>query len=169
MTWYDEIMKSLVVIAHNIRSTHNVGSFFRTCDGFGVDKLYLTGYTPFPHFPDDQRVPHVARKLTAQIHKTALGAENMVPFEYRPEPRVVIATLRDAGYRIVALEQAEEVILLPRYNPPEKIALILGEEVHGIPTDILELAQDIIEIPMQGRKESFNVSVSLGIALYGLR
>jgi len=161
-------MKSVVVIAHNIRSTHNVGSFFRTCDGFGVTHLYLTGYTPYPELSQDTRLPHIRQKLTAQIHKTALGAETTIPFTYAEQPATIMADLKKAGYRLVALEQAPTSILLSAYKAPEKIALLLGEEVHGITADLLALADDIIEIPMQGQKESFNVGVSLGIALYGL-
>lgn len=161
-------MKSIVVIAHNIRSTHNVGSFFRTCDGFGVTKLYLTGYTPYPELPQDSRLPHIRQKLTSQIHKTGLGAENVVPFEYTEHPDEIVARLKSEGYDVVALEQASNSILLPNYKAPDKIALLLGEEVHGITAALLAQADEIIEIPMHGRKESFNVSVSLGVALYAL-
>jgi tRNA G18 (ribose-2'-O)-methylase SpoU len=101
-----------------------------------------------------------------QIHKTALGAEETVLFEYQETPD--IASLKNDGYRIVGLEQAERSIPLSSYVTPEKIVLILGEEVHGIPDDLLNECEDIIEIPMVGKKESFNVSVATGIALYQL-
>jgi len=159
-------MPEIIVIAHNIRSTHNVGAIFRTAEGFGVQKIILSGYTPYPKVTNDPRLPHIAEKLHSQIHKTALGAEDMVPFEYQLTPD--IAALRQAGYRIVGLEQAPRSVLLPRYETPEKIALLLGEEVHGIPDDLLQVCDDIIEIPMVGKKESFNVSVAAGIALYAL-
>src|SRR5918999_5817813 len=161
-------MKSVVVIAHNIRSTHNVGSFFRTCDGFGVTRLCLTGYTPYPELPRDARLPHIRQKLTSQIHKTALGAEVTIPFEYAEKPDEIIARLKSEGYHLVALEQAANSILLPHYQAPDKVALLLGEEVHGIAAELLTLADDVVEIPMQGHKESFNVSVSLGVTLYAL-
>ena len=75
-------MPEIIVVAHNIRSTHNVGSIFRTCEGFGVARLILSGYTPYPSLKHDNRLPHITEKLSAQIHKTALGAEAMVPFEH---------------------------------------------------------------------------------------
>lgn len=176
-------MPQIIVIAHNIRSTHNVGSIFRTCEGFGVEKLILTGYTPYPDLAvqtkapscayidgemtrDDARLPHIREKITSQIHKTALGAEQLVPFEYHET--LDLGTLDLAGYRIVALEQSPTSVNLRDYNPPDKIALILGEEVHGITPDILSQCDDTLEISMHGQKESFNVSVATGIALYAL-
>lgn len=159
-------MPKIIVIAHNIRSTHNVGSIFRTCDGFGVAKLLLTGYTPYPVVPKDQRLPHLARKITKDIHKTALGAEITVPFEIHPEPP--IAALKAQGYRVVALEQSKTSVPLVSYRPSERVALILGEEVKGIPASVLKACDDVVEIPMNGSKESFNVSVAAGIALYQL-
>lgn len=159
-------MPEIIVVAHNIRSTHNVGSIFRTCEGFGVKKLVLSGYTPYPKLQADDRLPHIANKLTDQIHKTALDAETMVPFEYKPE--LDITSMKAAGYTVIALEQAERSVCLPDYSPPSKVALLLGEEVHGIDKATLDQCDDIIEIPMSGQKESFNVSVAAGIALYGL-
>jgi len=161
-------MTELVVIAHNIRSTYNVGSIFRSADGFGVTKLYVTGYTPYPQAAVDDRPPHIRNKLTAQIAKTALGAEQTVPFEYSNDPTTVINHLRKQGYAIAALEQAPQSTLLPAYQPPAKLALILGEEVHGVPVELLKQCDVTLEIPMAGRKESFNVSVAAGIALYAL-
>lgn len=159
-------MREVIVIAHNIRSTHNVGAIFRTSEGFGVSKIIFSGYTPLPSFQGDTRLPHIVEKLTSQIHKTALGAETIVPFEYQEIPN--LQQLKQAGYTIVGLEQAEQSHKLPNYTPPQKIALLLGEEVHGIPSGLLEQCNDIIEIPMVGQKESFNVSVAAGIALYAL-
>lgn len=159
-------MPEIIVIAHNIRSTHNVGAIFRTSEGFGVVKIILSGYTPYPRIAGDIRLPHIAEKLTDQIHKTALGAETMVPFEYVEQPP--LDDLKNQGYRIVALEQSDTSTLLPDYTPPQKIALLLGEEVHGITADLLAQCDDTIEIPMKGQKESFNVSVAAGIAVYAL-
>ncbi|HMH70502.1 MAG TPA: TrmH family RNA methyltransferase [Candidatus Saccharimonadales bacterium] len=159
-------MPEIIVIAHNIRSTHNVGALFRTSDGFGVSKIILSGYTPYPKLSVDTRLPHIAEKLTAQIHKTALGAETIVPFEHTEI--LHFEALKDAGYTIVGLEQDARSIMLPDYTPPVKIALLLGEEVKGITTDMRALCDDLIEIPMVGQKESFNVSVAAGIALYAL-
>ena len=159
-------MPEIIVIAHNIRSTHNVGSIFRTCEGFGVNRILLTGYTPYPLLKNDSRLPHISEKLSAQIHKTALGAEAMVPFEHQDTPD--LATLARAGYEIIALEQSSISVNLRNYHPPDKIVLLLGEEVHGIPNELLEQCSVTLEIPMYGAKESFNVSVAAGIALYAL-
>lgn len=176
-------MPKITVIAHNIRSTFNVGSIFRTCEGFGVERLILSGYTPYPDLAlsreapscayidgevcqNDQRLPHIRERITHQIHKTALGAESLVPFEYREAPP--LDELRQLGYRIAALEQAANSTNLRNYSAPDRIALLLGEEVDGIAPEWLALADDIIEIPMFGQKESFNVSVAAGIALYEL-
>lgn len=159
-------MPEIIVIAHNIRSTHNVGAIFRTAEGFGVSKIILTGYTPYPQLNKDGRLPHIALKLTKQINKTALGAEKIVPFIYLEEPP--LDTLKAEGYRVIALEQASRSIPMAQYSPPEKIVLLLGEEVEGITPELLAQCEDIIEIPMVGKKESFNVSVATGIALYAL-
>jgi 23S rRNA (guanosine2251-2'-O)-methyltransferase len=159
-------MPEITVIAHNIRSTHNVGAIFRTCEGFGVQRLILSGYTPHPHIANDARLPHIAEKLTSQIHKTALGAEQLLPFIYQEEPDLI--TLKAEGYTIVGLEQDEQAILLPDFHPPEKIALLLGEEVSGLTQEQRNQCDTLVEIPMTGQKESFNVSVATGIALYGL-
>lgn len=159
-------MPEIIVIAHNIRSTHNVGSIFRSCEGFGVAKLILSGYTPYPTITSDQRLPHISQKLTDQIHKTALGAEKLVPFEHSETPP--LSKLMKSGWRIVGLEQHPKSISLASYQPPKKIALLLGEEVAGIEQSLIDLCDDILEIPMQGQKESFNVSVAAGIALFAL-
>lgn len=159
-------MPQIIVIAHNIRSTHNVGSIFRTCEGLGVEKLILTGYTPYPMTADDERLPHIVRKLENQISKTALGAEKLVPYEYRELPP--LGELRIEGYRIVGLEQDARSVMLPAYKAPEKLVLLLGEEVEGITPELRAQCDDLIEIPMHGKKESFNVSVAAGIALYAL-
>lgn len=159
-------MPEIILIAHNIRSTHNVGAIFRTAEGFGVKKIILSGYTPYPSLAGDKRLPHIALKLTDQIHKTALGAEELVPFEYQEQPN--LETLKRAGYHIVGLEQDGRSIMLPGYEAPTKIALLLGEEVHGLTDQLRDTCDDLIEIPMTGQKESFNVSVATGIALYHL-
>ncbi len=159
-------MPEIIVIAHNIRSTHNVGAIFRTAEGFGVSRIILSGYTPYPHVSQDLRLPHIAEKLTSQIHKTALGAEELVPFEYEETPS--LAKLKSDGYQIVGLEQSSGSIMLPMYTPADKIALLLGEEVEGISEELMTLCDDLIEIPMHGQKESYNVSVATGIALYAL-
>lgn len=159
-------MQEIVLVLHNIRSTHNVGAIFRTAEGFGIRKIFLSGYTPYPEIIDDKRLPHIRQKLLKQIHKTALGAEELVPYDYYEEPPIDL--LRTQGYTIVGLEQSHNSVNLHSYIPPAKIALLLGEEVHGLTDQLVQSCEDIIEIPMSGKKESFNVSVATGIALYAL-
>jgi tRNA G18 (ribose-2'-O)-methylase SpoU len=159
-------MPEIIVIAHNIRSTHNVGAIFRTCEGFGVSKIILSGYSPYPKLETDNRLPHISEKLSNQINKTALGAETMVPFEYQETPN--FESLKQNGYKIIGLEQDKRSIPLHQYMVHNKIALLLGEEVNGITDDLRNQCDDLIEIPMVGQKESFNVSVATGIALYAL-
>jgi 23S rRNA (guanosine2251-2'-O)-methyltransferase len=159
-------MPEIIIVAHNIRSTHNVGSIFRTAEGFGIHNIILSGYTPYPKLINDARLPHIYDKLTAQIHKTALGAEQLVPFEYQEVPDLL--RYKNMGYRIVGLEQDERSTIITVYKTPEKLILILGEEVEGIATELRDICDDLLEIPMMGKKESFNVSVATGIALYAL-
>lgn len=140
----------ICVICHNIRSRENVGSIFRTTGAFGVDKIFLTGYTPAP--------PH------EKISKTALGAENFVPWEKVFSITRLIKKLRRDGFEIAALEQSRKSIALAEYRPQKKIALIIGNEVSGILPRILKQCDRIIEIPMRGKKESLNVAVAFGIA-----
>lgn len=157
-------MPELIVLAHNIRSSFNVGSIFRTADGFGVKEIILSGYSPYPAHAGDPRLPHLRDKIAAQIHKTALGAELTVPFQVREYPP--FDDLRARGYRIVGLELAPGSIPLHHYKAPEKIALLIGEEVDGISQSMMELCDDIVEIPMVGKKESFNVGIATALALY---
>ena len=160
-------MLEVIVIAHNIRSTHNIGSIFRTCEGFGVSKLIISGYSPYPKLKDDSRLPHLIEKLTKQIHKTALGAENMIDFEYQNE--LDLNSLKKEGYVIVGLEQDDRSIPINRYQKAnKKIALLIGEEVNGLTEELRDKCDILLEIPMNGKKESFNVSVATGIALYSL-
>lgn len=159
-------MPEIIVIAHNIRSIHNIGSIFRTCEGFGVSKIILSGYSPYPKIENDTRLPHIAEKLTEQIHKTALGAETMIPFEHLDT--LDLAYFKMNGFHVVGLEQDKRSVMLNQYKSPEKIVLLLGEEVHGIPQELIDQCDDLVEIQMSGKKESFNVSVATGIALYQL-
>lgn len=165
MTRTNSDHRDITLLVHNIRSTHNVGAIFRTAEGFGVTKIILSGYTPYPKVKNDHRLPHISEKLTSQIHKTALGAETMVDFEYVED----IRTWLDAySLPLLALEQAPNSVPLREFVPPEQFALLIGEEVHGIEPDLLARCDHILEIPMVGQKESFNVSVANGIALYAL-
>ncbi len=163
------------LVAHDIRSTHNVGAFFRTCDGLGVQKIIFSGYTPHPTFEGDTRLPHFAYKLTRQIHKTALGAESIIDFEKNETLKEVIVSLQKQKTVLVALESfptshtPKECAQLIRSNYKDRpIALIVGNEIHGVADEILKQMDLIMEIPMHGVKESFNVSVAAAIALYAL-
>lgn len=166
---YTSTMRSIRLIIHDIRSCHNVGSLLRTADGFGIDTVYLTGYTPYPATTNDTRLPHIAQKLTRQIAKTALGAEHTVSWQQSDSIEEVVRTLRAEGYQIVALEQDASAISLPTYTPPERVALLLGREVEGVAAELLRQTDTIVEIPMFGDKESFNVAQAAAIALYHLR
>lgn len=161
--------RDLVVIAHDIRSTHNVGALLRTCEGLGVAHVYLSGYTPYPLAPDDTRLPHLSSKLTAQIHKTALGAEDLVAWEHMDDIANCLAQLKADDYQIAALEQTADSVPLPDYRPPGKVALLLGREVDGIDPNLLSRCDVCVEIPMLGHKESFNVVQAAAMALYQLR
>lgn len=171
MKTFEKPSREIVVLAHNIRSTHNVGAIFRTCEGLGVSKIIFSGYTPFPLLPNEKfsdtgRMPFVAEKLTKQIAKTALGAEKIVPFEVSNDIFSTIEELKKSGFSVVALEQSQNSVWLKDFNPPQKIALLLGEEVNGITPDLLNSCDHTVEIPMFGQKESFNVSVATGMILY---
>lgn len=162
--------RTIVVIAHDIRSTHNVGSLLRTCEGLGVERLYFTGYTPYPALPaGDPRLPHIAQKLSKQINKTALGAEAMVPWSVAEDAADCIRQLQADGYQVAALEQTASSTKLPDFQPTQNIALLLGREVEGIDPELLALCDTSLEIPMFGRKESFNVVQAAAMALYQLR
>ena len=152
-------MQETVVILDNIRSTHNVGSIFRTGDAAGVSKVYLCGYTPAPidRFGREQK----------DIAKTALGAETAVAWE-QGSTAEVIAQLRADGFTICAVEQDAQSVSLYDYKRPQKLALIFGNEVDGVSQEALEASDTILEIPMHGEKESLNVSVSVGVALFVL-
>ncbi len=159
-------MNQIILIAHNVRSAHNVGSLLRTADGLGVDQVYLTGYTPYPKQKNDKRLPHLATRTDKQIAKTALGAEKTVSWQHSESVETAINSLRARGINIAALEQTPKSVKLADYNPPEKIAIIVGREVEGIEPEVLQLCDLILEIPMSGQKESFNVSIAAAIALY---
>ncbi len=159
---------NIYVIAHNLRSTHNVGSLLRTAEGLGVKHVYLTGYTPYPASTSDDRLPHIARKIDKAIHKTALGAENQIPWTHIDTIEPVLKQLTADGCTIAALEQTPSSIALPDVHIDTPIALIVGREVEGIEQSVLKLCDMHIEIPMRGQKESFNVVQAAAMALYHL-
>jgi len=145
--------RPIIVILDDVRSMHNVGSSFRTCDAFAVEAIYLCGYTPAP--------PH------RDIHKTALGATETVKWKNFATTIEAVAEARNAGYKIMAVEQAHESTALHHLNwIQEKIALVFGNEVDGVNDEVLKIADGCIEIPQWGAKHSLNISVSLGVVLW---
>jgi tRNA G18 (ribose-2'-O)-methylase SpoU len=161
--------RKIILIAHNLRSCHNVGSILRTADGLGVTTVYLSGYTPYPAMDNDERLPHLAQKISRQIHKTALGAENSVTWEHAENIQELLDKLRRDGYVLAAIEQNDKSIKLPDYKPPKKIALLVGREVEGVEDEVLEEMDVILEIPMFGEKESFNVVQAAAMGLYKIK
>lgn len=155
--------KDIRLILHNIRSAHNVGSIFRTADATGVSHIYFTGYTPRPY---DGSLPYTT-KPERGIIKTALGAQEYIPWSSHESIDDLIVDLKDEGVRIVALEQSHKSIDYRDYKI-DKSAIILGNEPKGVDQDILAKCDDIMEIPMYGKKQSLNVSVAVGVALYEL-
>jgi len=156
--------KQLFLILHNIRSAYNVGAIFRSADGAGVTKIYLSGYTAMPCTADkiDKTSPE------KMIEKTALGAQHSVAWEKIENLDALLEKLKNENVRLVGLEKTDQAIEIKKYSPAFPMALILGHEVDGVTNDILEKCQDVIVIPMRGKKESLNVSVAAGIAMYDL-
>ena len=149
-----------MLILDNLRSAENVGAIFRTADAAGVSKIFLTGYTPAPRDRFDRPV--------AKIAKAALGAEDFVAWETRPDALGLIKELRGQGYRIVALEQAPNSVDYSTISADQPLGVIVGNEVEGVSPELLAASDLVAEIPMGGRKESLNVSVAVGIFLFRL-
>ena len=152
-----KIMKNILII-HNIRSVVNVGAMFRTADAVGIDKIYLTGYTPTP-------LDRFGRKRRDLV-KSALGAEEFVPWEHKKNISILITKLKKEGFYIFGLEQDEKSVDYRKIKLKNKNAFIMGTEVSGISKNVLEKCDVIAEIPMKGKKESLNVSVACGILLF---
>jgi len=144
--------KDVYLILPNIRSCHNVGAMFRNADAFGITKIYLVGWTPAPPKP--------------QIDKVALGAQTWVPWEQKKSLKRLITTLKKKGVSIIALEQAKESKNIQTQQFSGARAIIVGNEVTGVAPEILALCDKVVHIPMKGKKESLNVSVAAGIAMY---
>lgn len=146
----------VVVVLDNIRSAHNVGSAFRTCDSFKIDKLWLCGICAGPP--------------SAEIHKSALGAEDSVPWEHSDSTLDVVSHLRSVGYEIVSVEQTVNSVSLEKFSPEfaegKKYALIFGNEVDGVDQAVVDASDMTLEIPQFGTKHSLNVSVSVGVILW---
>jgi tRNA G18 (ribose-2'-O)-methylase SpoU len=147
----------ITLVLDNVRSAHNIGSAFRTSDAFCIEKIILCGISSTPP--------------SAEIHKTALGAENSMNWEYFEKTETAMSVLNEKQYRTIAVEQAENSILLNDFVPDRnsKYALVFGNEVKGVQQNIVDMCTDCIEIPQFGTKHSLNVSVSIGIALWHFR
>jgi tRNA G18 (ribose-2'-O)-methylase SpoU len=146
----------VVLVLDNIRSMHNVGSVFRTADAFLLQGIILCGYTPVP--------PH------RDINKTALGATETVEWQYFSTTMEAVKALKDAGYQVMAIEQAENSSMLDRFMPPETqpLALVFGNEVSGVDAEVMKAVDGCIEIPQLGMKHSLNISVSTGIVVWDI-
>lgn len=163
---YSYHMSEIVLIAHNLRSTHNVGSLLRTAEGLGVTEVILSGYTPYPLQAHDDRLPHLAQKINRQITKTALGAEQTQAWSHTVDIVQTLNRLQRAGFWVAAIEQAVGSTPLPSFQAPPKLALIVGREVEGIEPELLARCNQVLEIPMFGHKESFNVVQAAAMGLY---
>ena len=156
--------KKTFVICQNIRSAFNIGSIFRTSDGAGVSKIILGGYSAHPPHP--------------KLEKVSLGAQNYIPFERVSNTWRAIEKLKSEGYNIIALEKVKEVYPespkargtknIFNFKPKFPLALVIGNEVRGLSKKILDRCDETVFIPMSGRKESLNVSVAFGVAIYQL-
>lgn len=147
----------VVVVLDNIRSAHNVGSVFRTADSFRMDKVYLCGITASPP--------------SAEIHKSALGAEYSVAWEHCQDTVALVGQLRSSGYVIVSVEQTVNSVKLDEFrrDKDRKYALVFGNEVDGVSQDVVDASDFALEIPQYGTKHSLNVSVSVGVILWNFR
>jgi len=153
--------KAIAVLLHNVRSAHNVGSIFRTSDAAGISRIYLSGYTPRPldRFGRTQK----------EIDKTALGAATFLPWEYYSSAAALISKLKRERWRIVGVEQDAHARDYHKVRPRRRTLYVFGNEVRGLSKELRALCDELIEIPMRGKKESLNVSVAAGIILFNAR
>ena len=144
----------ITIVLDNVRSAYNVGSVFRTCDAFVIEKVYLCGITAYPP--------------NRELMKTALGSTDSIPWEHFVTGKEALLQLKSSGYKIILVEQTDESISIEKFSskPGEKYALVFGNEVDGVSDELLPLADAAIEIPQFGTKHSFNISVSAGIVLW---
>ena len=149
-------MSGIVLVLDNVRSAHNVGSAFRTADAFGVDRIYLGGICPVPPSPE--------------LRKVALGAEEVVPFEHVEDVVALVRRLQAEGYTVAAVEQTVHSVKLDAFQrvPGQKYALVFGNEVDGVQQAVVDACDFSLEIPQRGTKHSLNVSVSVGVVLWGI-
>lgn len=153
--------EGIVVVLDNVRSAHNVGSVFRSADSFKADRMVLCGICPTPP--------------SAEIHKSALGAEDSVPWEHEDKTEDAVRRLREEGYSIVSVEQTVHSVKLDRFEPygdmggKKKYALVFGNEVDGVSQEVVDMSDFALEIPQFGTKHSLNISVSAGVVLWHFR
>lgn len=152
------MQRDVRVLLHNIRSAHNVGAIFRTADALGVSKIYLSGYTPCP---TDR-----FGRLVKEIEKTALGAEETVPWEYAKTSTKFLRALKQDGFALVGIEQDKQAVDYKGYEAPKKLLVLVGSEVKGLSPSLRRHCDMLIEIPMRGKKESLNVAVAFGVAAF---
>lgn len=158
MTKVVATQREVTVLLHNIRSTHNVGSIFRTADTLGVNKIYISGYTPTP-------LDKFGRNRK-DIAKVALGAEKTIPWEQVGDTKALIKKLKKEGFQVVGVEQSENSVDYKKVKIEKKVLFIVGNEVLGMDMGTLKLCDVVAEIPQKGEKESLNVSVAFGVALF---
>lgn len=154
---FREIKKyPIVLVSDNVRSQNNIGSFFRTADAFCIESIVLCGISSTPP--------------SKEIHKTALGAELSMAWSYEADTTVAVAKLKSEGYKIIAIEQVEDSISLDEYKPcgDERYAIVVGNEVSGVAQEVVDMCDEVIEIPQEGTKHSINVSVAAGVVLWHL-
>jgi tRNA G18 (ribose-2'-O)-methylase SpoU len=161
--------REIVLVIHDVRSAHNVGSLLRTADGLGINQVLISGYSPYPAQKKDARLPHISQKISRSIAKTSLSAETSVNWSHAEDPSDSLSRWSASGFVIAALEQTSRAINLNEFKPPSKIVLIVGNEVEGIDQLMLHQAEIHLQIPMLGNKESYNVSVAAAMALFYLR
>lgn len=160
--------KNIVLVLNDIRSTYNVGAITRSAECLGIKKIFATGYTPYTFSNGIKHPPHIMNKMVSAINKTALGAEKTLPVVRHDDIFELLNTYKKLNYIVAALEQNDSSIPINEANKYNDLVLVLGEEVRGITANILDISDVILEIPMIGSKESFNVSVAASIALYEL-
>ncbi len=159
-------MIKIIPILHNIRSLHNVGAILRTAEGLGLKEVWICGYTPYPKHDDDQRLPHVQERATKQIAKTALGAEKNIKITVFSDIEHLIDEVKKQKLKLIAVEQDTESIILDQLTIKHSTGVIFGNETEGIDKAMLDHCDQIVEIPMRGKKESFNVSATAAMVLY---
>lgn len=147
-----------ILIIHDVRSAQNVGSLFRSADAVGLSKIYLSSITPGP-------VDRFGR-ARSDIAKTALGAEKNIPFEHYDDIFILLQKYKNMGFTVVSIEQSEDSVDYKEVVKKDKIIFILGNEVEGLPKEVLAMSDVVAEIPMKGKKESLNVSVAGGVAIF---